>query len=376
MQRYRLVEQLTSWPHRYRKDDFWLRPTTLSFLFSSPQGFTTECIELNHNVTGRQVLLTAQSFVFSATRQAREDAKGPTSRWNFRRRLLAPLSSRVLCIGQLLTSGDYATEGLSALSAEETFSLLDAVTAKIMTDEGGYRAVLFKDIARQGDTLGEELVRKGYTPLPVEPVMLMDLSTFTTFEDYLSALSSKYRVRYRRARSKLSGLTRRQLEEDEVLARLDSLYDLYKEVTRGADFNLTPLQPDYFAWLAGVADFRGYFNEAGELVGFTSGIANGSVYQAHYLGLRESYKYSHHLYHNMLYDLLADALAAGSTTLDYGRTAPEIKSSIGAVAHNYSSMLRLNSSPLNKLVPHFTPAVFAAKDWQPRNPFRDGPPRS
>lgn len=371
MQRYQSASELTTWPERHREDDFWLRPTTLSFLLPSTQGFITESIELTHAATGRRVLLTAQSFIFSATRQARQDAKGPTSRWNFRRRLLDPISSKVLCIGQLLTSGNYATEGLDALSAGEALGLLDSVAAAIMANDGGYRAVLIKDITKQGDPLSQGLIQNGFTPLPVDPVMLMELSAFTTFEDYLSALSSKYRVRYRRARSKLEGLHRRYLREDEVREQIDTLYGLYAEVTRGADFNLTPLQPDYFAWLAGVANFQGYFNATGELVGFTSGIVNGSVYQAHYLGLQETYKYSHHLYHNMLYDLLIDALSAGCTTLDYGRTAPEIKSSIGAVAHDYSSMLKVNSGPLNRLVPRFIPAVFAAKDWQPRNPFRN-----
>ncbi|MBB4078710.1 hypothetical protein GGR28_001323 [Lewinella aquimaris] len=367
------VREITlSWPEPRRLDNFWLRAPTLAFLNSHPQGMTTEAVILTHTPSGRRILLSVQSFYFRLGAQVSETAKGLTSRWNFRRRILAPLTSKVLVIGQLLTSGDLAQEGTEWLSGRELAHLLSATTDTLLAERPGYRAVLVKDVCR-ADSVGErELSRRGFTTLPVDPVMVLDLQEWNSVEEYQLSLTSKYRVRYRRARSKLGKLTRRRIQHSEAEDRLEAMYALYRETTSGAAFNLTALTPAYLSWLVRVGEVHGYFTPDGQLVGFTSAIANGPLYQAHYLGLRESYKYSHHLYHNMLFDLLEDALSGGYRELDYGRTAPEIKSSIGAEPRRFATQLRLCSPVVNALVPRFVPAVFEAKGWVQRNPFRRG----
>ena len=373
------VENYSDWQLRWpgrgepptarRPDDWWLRPGTLAFLHHHPQGMTTRGLELTHGPSGRSLLLTAQDFHFDAGAQFSDTAKGETSSWDFRRRLLRPLRSKVLLLGQLLTSGDYGQDGLTQLSPLEAAHLLPAVADTLLRRGHGYRAVLLKDLYPTDSPHTAALRRKGFTLLPTDPCMLLPLR-WPNLEAYMADLSSKYRVRYRRARSKLGGIVRRRLPAREVSERLDRIFALYRITSRGAAVNLTDLGPDYFRWLGQCATVHGYFNAAGALIGFTTALANGSVYQAHYLGLEESYKRSHHLYHNMLFDLLGDALAGPFTTLDYGRTALEIKSSVGAVPHNYATLLRLRFTWVNRLVPSFVPAVFTAPDWQQRHPFR------
>ncbi|MCP9235927.1 GNAT family N-acetyltransferase [Lewinella sp. JB7] len=360
----------TQWPQPDRADDFWLRPTTLSFLSAHPQGMTTEAVQLQHTPSGRSLRLTVQTFTFHLGTQVSDSAKGDTSRWDIRRRLLAPFSSKVLTIGQLLTSGNLAQDGTDAIPDAELARLLVATAGTLCAERSGYRAILIKDICAAGSPAARDLVRRGFTSLPVDPVMVLDTSQWKNMEDYLESLSSKYRIRYRRARSKGQGISRRRIDGSEALVRRDRLYALYRETSSGASFNLTTLTPAYFDWLIGVGEVYGYYSEDGTMVGFTSAIANGPVYQAHYLGLMEAYKYSHHLYHNMLYDLLEDALRGGYRELDYGRTALEIKSSLGAEPRYFATQLQLRSPVLNPLVPHFVPAVFAHREWVRRRPFR------
>lgn len=368
--RYDVTALLPDWPGRERDDDLWLRPATLELLIDKPQGFTTEGLVLTHSASGRRVLLTVQTFFFEATEQASKQARGKTSMWNFRRRLLASFTSKVLVIGQLLTSGNYGSDGLARLSTAETVRLLKMLSQILLREDVELRAVLIKDISRTESPITDALLTEGFTALPVDPVMRLDLRPFGGVDDYLASLSSKYRVRYRRARGKFAGLTRRRLSSREARSLRAALCKLYRETSKGADFNLVELDPDYFEWLAEVADLYGYYNSVGELIGFTTGLPNGSVYQAHFLGLKETYKHSHHLYHNMLLDLLEDGLSGKYQELDYGRTALAIKSSVGAEPQRYATLLRLRSGLLNRLVPYFIPAVFEAKSWQPRSPFR------
>ena len=352
-----------------RPDDWWLQPATRAFLQRYPQGMTTRGLALIHVPTGRQLLLTTQTFYFRVGTQVSDAAKGPTTSWDFRRRLLRPFRTKVLVLGQLLTSGDYGQAGLHQLSPAEAGHLLPAVAETLMQQQTGYRAVLLKDLFATDTPHTRALIGRGFTQLPTDPIMVLPLR-WPDVRSYLADLSSKYRIRYRRARTKLEGIHRRQLSSQEVSDRIDRLYQLYRLTSQGAAVNLTALTPDYFRWLAGRARVDGYFTEARVLIGFTTALANGPVYQAHYLGLEPAYKYSHHLYHNMLFDLLADALEGDYETLDYGRTASEIKSSIGAVPRTYATLVRLRSPLLDRLIPCFTPAVFTASDWQQRHPFR------
>lgn len=386
-----------AWPETSRPDDFWVSAEALTFLTDNPQGLETEAVLLENSRDFRRILLTTQTFSFSAAGQVKDEAKGQTSGWDFRRRLLAPFSFRVLSIGQSLTSGSFSTDGLKQLSATEASQLLEAVAETLMRLRPGYAAAMLKDLYPILHPTVSELQKTGHYLLPADPVMEVQVpEAWGTFDDYLAALTSKYRVRYRRARTKMKGITSRPLTAEEVSRHGDQFHELYRSISAGADFNAASLKPDYFPWLASVqkrkpnleavlstngyeadyipeADtscFTGYFNEAGELIGFTSVVANGEVLQAHFLGLEARYKHSHSLYHNMLFDLLDQAITGGFRTLDYGRTALEIKSSVGAKATDYAVLVKARYGWLNRLIPLFTPAVYTAQEWVARNPFR------
>ena len=365
--------------------DFWLQATTRNFLQKNNFGFTTRYVELKEAISGNRLVTTLQTFDFSASGNVSDAAKGTTSRADLRRRLLAPFSFPVLVIGQLLTSGPYAVAQSSTLPTKQVAGLLTAL-ATVLQQVESTQAVLIKDFFAARDPATNLLTHDGYHALPADPVMELFIpESWQSLDDYLLDLSSKYRVRYRRARTKFDGLTCRSLTPGEARGRSQELYELYQLTSKGANFNGVKLSPDYFAWVAAQlgpfsaasklsagetsTSIIGYF-DGDELVGFASAIVNGSVLHAHYLGLQEAYKYSHHLYHNMLYDLLSAAIQAGCAKVDYGRTALEIKSSLGAVPVEYACLVKSRNGLLNKLIPVFTPAVYTAASWQQRNPFR------
>lgn len=403
LQRFSSAEDLRmAWPKAGREDNFWISPETLAFQINQPQGLATEAVLLVNKLDNRQVLLTTQTFYFNAAGQVSNSAKGETSSYDFRRRLLSPFSFKVLCLGQFLTSGPFAQDGLQGLSPSEAADLLPDVAATLTARNHSYVAVLIKDLYPLQHPTTQQLKTKKFHLLPADPVMEVQLKkSWETMDDYLASLTSKYRVRYRRARSKFAGISRRRLSPRDVAFWRDRMFELYRSTSAGADFNAANLTPAYFPWLSRVRSQKkkqvleaallpkgqftvtepptfntsenllfGYFNPEGEMVGFTSAIPNGSVIHAHYLGIEDSYKHSHHLYHNMLFDLLEDTITGGFDKLDYGRTALEIKSSIGAVPVDYACLITARPCLINWLIPLFTPAVYKAPRWTARNPFR------
>ncbi len=391
-----------NWPAARRPDNFWVNRDTMSFLVEYPQGIKTEAIVLENLVNGHRILLTAQTFHFRAADQVSDGAKGITSSFDLRRILLRPFSFKVLCLGQFLTSGPFAQDGLERLSPTVAADLLPAVAETLMCKQAGYAAVLIKDLYPNNSPEARAIQGSGFHLLPVDPAMHLSIpSHWKTADDYLADLTSKYRVRARRARTKMEGITRRHLLPEEIDQYQDRCFALYQQISQGADFNAASLSKAYFQWLAragqaaphfasliatgsegpsslplgaqkGIPRFTGYFNEAGKMIGFTTAIPNGTTYQAHFLGLEDAYNQRHHLYHNMLFDLLEDAIAGGYQLLDYGRTALEIKSSVGAKPIDYAVLVKARYNWLNRLIPIFTPAVYTAPSWTARNPFRQG----
>ena len=358
-----------------RPDDFWLQSATQSALRTYCPELRTRLLTL-HGPADERIVLTVQRMRFSAAHQVSATAGGSTSRLDLRRRLLAPFDFPVLVLGQLLTSANYSSDGLTAYvaraGADAGGKLLSGVGEALLQQSGcSASALLLKDLLPEGHPAQHSLATHGFHPLPVEAVMELPLRPhWHTLDDYLADLTSKYRVRYRRARGKLAGLDRRWLPAPEARQRRDELHALYAQTGASASFNAVDLSPDYFGWLAEAGNVYGYFDGAGTLVGFTSSLPNGPVLHAHYLGFTDAARRDHHLYHNMLFDLLDEAITGGYTLLDYGRTAPEIKSSVGAEARAWGCWLRARSRVVNGLVPRFVPAVFERGEWVARGPFR------
>ncbi|MTB49737.1 GNAT family N-acetyltransferase [Lewinella sp. W8] len=362
-----------SWPGANRPDDYWVQKKNLQFLEKNPQGIETKGLVLRHRPSGRQILLTEQTFFFHLAGQVSDNAKGETSRFDFRRRMLSPFSFKILCLGQFLTSGDYCQDGLELLTPRESIDLLSGVADSILQHDPSYTGVLLKDLFPTDHSATEELRNRGYFLLPTDPVMELEIPDhWRSMDDYLEDITSKYRVRYRRARGKMEGLSSRALSPLEINIHLPRIYDLYTLTSSGADFNAAKLKQDYFGWLAGQEEVnvKGYFDQYNHLVAFTTTIANGPILHAHYLGMEDAFKHSHHLYHNILFDLLESAIEGGFQKLDFGRTALEIKSSIGAVPKEFACLLKARSGIINRLIPLFTPAVYTAQAWTPRSPFK------
>jgi hypothetical protein len=108
----------------------------------------------------------------------------------------------------------------------------------------------------------------------------------------------------------------------------------------------------------------------GKLVAFYTTIQNHDELEAHFLGYEKALNHDYQLYLNILYDIVSLGIASKSKQIVFARTALEIKSSVGAVAHDLLCYLRHQNSVANKFVPTILDYLKPVEEWLPRHPFK------
>lgn len=293
------------------------------------------------------------------------------------KKLLArQVSYYTLVVGNMTLTGTYGHHLPSIVDTAKWQILSDAATklCEVLKTEGiSVRGVLHKDYSVHNKPAEAPAA---CTSFSVQPNMLLHLpADWTSFDDYLSAMRSKYRVRVRRARKKAEGLTRRQLTTEEVRLHSNTISELYKNVAHGAGFNLFILPEDYFYHLCLHLEQKmkltAYF-DGDEMVGFYTSIQNDKELDAHFLGYEPTCNNECQLYLNMLYDLVEEAIDYRAPSLVLSRTAMEIKSSIGAEAEEMYLYMMATGSLANKILPKALDYFVPATEWTPRSPFPKG----
>jgi predicted N-acyltransferase len=207
-----------------------------------------------------------------------------------------------------------------------------------------------------------------------QPNMIFELDkNWKTEADYVSAFSKKYRDQYKRCRKKSEGIVTRELTTQEIIEQEKRIYELYHHVAKNAPFNTFFLAEDHFTVFKKQCGNRfvmvGYFLE-NELIGFHSLLLNGEVLETYFLGYDEQIQKEKMLYLNMLYNMTAFGIEHQFKKIIFGRTALEIKSSIGAEPIMMSGFIFHTNSFINKFMPKIFPKLEPTLAWQQRHPFK------
>ena len=207
-----------------------------------------------------------------------------------------------------------------------------------------------------------------------QPNMIFSLDkNWKSAEDYINALSKKYRDQYKRARKKSDKIVVKNLSFKEVLLHENTIYDLYHYVAKNAPFNTFFLAKNHFSTLKQQCGNRfqifGYFlNE--NLVGFHTLLLNDQTLETYFLGYDETIQKENMLYLNMLYNMTEYGIENGFKRIIFGRTALEIKSSIGAKPVNMSGFIFHNNKFINKFIGKIFKQLEPELNWQQRHPFK------
>jgi predicted N-acyltransferase len=280
---------------------------------------------------------------------------------------------KLAVLGNIFISGDNGQHWTDGISSEKKWHLVKkagkAVQKSIQAD-----AVLITDIYNQHLAGSSILEKAGYRMFEVEPDMIFRVKPeWTSFENYLQDISSKYRVRANKVIEKSCTVDIVSASVEDLKAQKDVLYSLYKNVLDKADFKLAEISENYL-WQT-KENFPDLFQVKiyylhGEAAGFISYFINTESLEAHIVGLNYKYNKDNCIYQRILYDCIADGIQHKKSMIHFGRTAGIIKSAVGARPVPVFSFLKhhhkLPNLAIKPLTRYLKPEPFVA-----RNPYKE-----
>ena len=234
-------------------------------------------------------------------------------------------------------------------------------------------AFMLKDFIRESLFITDELHDYDYYSFNVEPNMVFSLDeNWKSFEDYLAAMKTKFRVKAKKALKLSSNITVQEITLDNISNFLPQMTHLYKKVASKAGFNLGNFNLETYKSLKENLGknylLRAYLLE-NKLVGFLSGMINNENLDAHYVGIDYSKNREHAVYQRMLYDYVQIAIDYKLRTINFGRTASDIKSSVGAIPQDLTIYIRHKKSIPNKILRIFLKRIEPTPFHQ-KHPFK------
>lgn len=304
--------------------------------------------------------------------------KNPIRHLSLKNYLFRKYSSKILVMGNNMLSGQNAFAVSATASIPDVLHCLssaaDALKANFKTKGIDIHITTFKDFQSTEIEYFKIPAFKEDLRFSVQPNMVLALSNkWKTEQDYVNAMSKKYRTQFKRSRTKAMGIEKRELGLEEIKEQEDKLQELYLHVASNAPFNTFYLPKQHFSVLKEklLSDFMlvGYFLDE-QLIGFKTMIRNGEVLDTYFLGYDDSIQKEKMLYLNMLYDMTSHAIHNGFSKIIFGRTALEIKSSIGARPEEMVGLMKHSNKLINRFLPFFFNYLEPKTVWQERNPFQ------
>ena len=244
----------------------------------------------------------------------------------------------VLICGNALATGEHGCYFLSSVSPEDATAALVSAMDEIAAIESrrGKRicAMVVKDFYPRSASFASHLEKHRFKTFRIDHNMVMPLlSEWNTFDDYLNAMNTKFRTKAKSAITKSEALETRELDADGVALHLSELAILYGNVHNRADFRLGTcdlnVMPAMKQSLGSAFRVMGYFLND-KLVGFMTAFTSGDSLEAHVIGFDYELNRQYSIYSAMLYKYVDWAIISKASYLIFGRTAAEIKSTIGA----------------------------------------------
>ncbi len=286
---------------------------------------------------------------------------------------VARLDLPLLVSGNLFVTGEQGIYFLPEITAHDQSYYLSYTIDVICRQRPYIKTSLLPALYEPSGDFDTAFVRSGYNRMDIEADMSMVLpDAWHNFEDYLGAISSKYRVRARKILQVSAELTTQEMGLTEIETQLDRLFYLYQIVADKADFNIAKFPKSYFLDQKRLSPdtykvFGYYLN--GVLVGFMSLFIQPHRAEVHYCGIDYSINKELNLYQRMLYDMVRYGIEHRLHKLHFGRTAPEVKSTIGAIPQPMYGYIRHRNTAVNYIISLFTSRL-KPREYILRSPFK------
>lgn len=297
------------------------------------------------------------------------------SGWNIKSLFTGLFIKDVMILGNnMLTGQNGFYFDFSKIPVRDILIVLHKAIGVMQSEIRKTSLIIFKDYQ---NSLAERFKGKEYDPyfrFSVQPNMKLKIKEhWETFDDYLNDFSKKYRSRVRAAKKKLQGIEKRELDLDSINKYRHEMNKLYHNVVDNAAFNTFFLAENHFGKMKENLDekFRifGYFSES-ELVGFYTLLINNNDVDTYFLGYHKELQKEKQVYLNMLLDMVEFGITHQFERIIFGRTALEIKSTIGAEPTEIFGLIKHNNFMINPFMKILFPAISPKTEWVQRRPFK------
>jgi hypothetical protein len=286
---------------------------------------------------------------------------------------------RLFTCGNNLVSGEYGFMFLDKISRSKAHELLLLIIDLVSKEEklrNTISAVLIKDFyhpLQPKDLFKEEK----YSDFYVEPNLIVEIpDNINNVYDYVGLFSKKYRNRAKSIFKSLDGVGIKYLSINDILKHEERMYALYEKIFENAKFKLIKLPRNYFSQVKTLyPEFtvKGYFL-GDQLIAFASSFAMpDSTLEAHYIGFDYELNNQYNLYQNILYSMIGEAIGHGCKKVNLGRTAAEIKTTVGAKPKNLICYIKPQNA-ISRLIQKPFISFLQPSEWIPRNPFKEEDP--
>ena len=287
--------------------------------------------------------------------------------------LFSRFSSKLLFIGNNMLSGQNAFAVKNDALIPEVLKTLKNAVAEL-NQSFKIHLTSFKDFMPGDLPYFDQPAFKKDLKFTSQPNMIFEINPAWAHEDdYVMALTKKYRDQFKRSRNKASGIEKRKLTLDDIEDQQEIIYDLYMHVAENAPFNTFYLPKNHFYVLKEklTNDFMlyGYFID-GKLIGFNTLIKNGKSLDTYFLGYDDKIQKEKMLYLNMLYDMIACGISLKFENIIFGRTALEIKSSLGATDTPMFGFMQHSQPLINQFLGRIFNYLEPETAWKIRSPYK------
>lgn len=291
-------------------------------------------------------------------------------------KLLQSIDAKVLVCGNIFACGENGFVYTSDIGAPEAFQLLAGSMKRITLDENKNVQISFsllKEFWPGSIKNSDSLKNSSYREVMIDVNMVMKIpSHWKVMEDYLSAMTTKFRTKVKGVYKKSNTIRVEKFELNEIIKYKDRIEKLYHSVLSKASYKFGELNGQAFInfkqSLKEKFIFQAYFMEE-TMVGFSAVFHFNRIVDANFVGIDYSYNKEYALYQRMLYDFVELSIKLGAHELRLGRTAELIKSSVGAEPVNMKLYIKHRNSFSNKLLSPFIASISPSK-FELRPPYK------
>ena len=283
-------------------------------------------------------------------------------------------SKNVMILGNNMLTGQNGFYFDQKIAVLDALDLLSQSADALQKKAGKTSLIIYKDYQNSFKQYFQNKDFKNYYKFSVQPNMILEIRyQWENFDDYLNAFSTKYRTRAKSAKKKLAGIENYEMSFNDLKKYQKAMNVLYQNVAENAPFNTFFLPENHFVSMKECLKenfkvFGYYLNE--KLIGFYTLILNNSDIDTYFLGYDKDLQKEKQIYLNMLLDMVEFGISEKFGRIIFGRTALEIKSTIGAEPVEIFGLIKHNNLLINQLMERIFTSLNPVVEWIQRKPFK------